>query len=124
MGDWSPAVLAINGYQRFISPYKGFCCAHRIVTGKESCSEFVKQKIRKNGLFASFPEINQRFRDCKKSAWYLNERKKEKNEDNSAKSDAGCIAMEAISCVPSGCGDVSVGTVAAGGCDGCACTPI
>ncbi len=98
MGSWNPAVMAINGYQRYISPHKGFCCAYRVATGEVSCSEYVKQAIIRNGLFRSLSEIRRRFRDCKESARYLNEakaaeedkKKKKKGDDSS--SDAACFA--------------------------------
>ncbi len=136
MGSWNPAVLAINGYQRYISPHKGFCCAYRVATGEDSCSEYVKQVIIRNGLFRSLSEIRRRFRDCKKSARYLNEakaaeednKKKKKGDDSS--SDTACTAAEALACLPTSCADASfssvagtLGGVASGGCDGCACTP-
>ncbi len=99
MGSWNPAVMAINGYQRYISPHKGFCCAYRVATGEVSCSEYVKQAIIRNGLFRSLSEIRRRFRDCKESARYLNEakaaeedkKKKKKGDDSS--SDAACFAL-------------------------------
>ena len=139
MGSWNPAVLAINGYQRYVSPYKGFCCAYRVVTGEVSCSEYVKQVIIQKGLLGSLSDISRRFRACKETALHLNEanaeekkREKEqgKKKKESSSSDTGCIAAETLCCIPTSCADVSlssvagsVGSVASGGCDGCACTP-
>jgi putative component of membrane protein insertase Oxa1/YidC/SpoIIIJ protein YidD len=129
MKNRNPAVLAINGYQKFISPHKGFCCAHRLVNGGRSCSEHIKQLIIKRGLFASIDEIRQRLSDCKSAERYLNEKKKQgqgKGADSSSTSDKACAAAEVISCVPSSCTDVgagSIGNLGAGGCDACACTP-
>jgi putative component of membrane protein insertase Oxa1/YidC/SpoIIIJ protein YidD len=34
------ALAAIRGYQRFLSPLKGFSCALRVFTGDESCSAY------------------------------------------------------------------------------------
>ena len=134
MGNWNPAVLAINGYQKFISPYKGFCCAHRVVTGDVSCSEYVKRLIQQKGLFSSLSDIRQRFSDCKASAICLNEmgedgldkREDEEKQEGSCLPDTACVACDLGAAIPSGCGEVSVGgagSVVAGGCDGCACTP-
>lgn len=60
MGSVNPAVIAIDGYQRYISPYKGFCCAHRVLTGEDSCSEFAKQAILARGFFGSIKAIWRR----------------------------------------------------------------
>jgi putative component of membrane protein insertase Oxa1/YidC/SpoIIIJ protein YidD len=34
------AMMLIRGYQKWISPRKGFCCAYRYFTGARGCSEF------------------------------------------------------------------------------------
>ncbi len=129
MRSWNPAVLAISGYQKFVSPYKGFSCAHRAVNGGHSCSEHIKQLIIERGLLASIEAIRQRFNDCKSAALYLQEKRKRqpgKGSASSSSSDKACAAADAIACAPSSCTDVgagSVGSLSAGGCDACACTP-
>ncbi|WP_369292796.1 membrane protein insertion efficiency factor YidD [Variovorax sp. J22R115] len=45
-------MAAIDGYQRFISPYKDFGCAHRVRTGRASCSRFAKRAIARLGMVA------------------------------------------------------------------------
>ena len=57
----------IRGYQRFISPYKGFSCAHRRVYGGISCSAYVKQAIAQMGWKKAFPLVRQRFKDCRRA---------------------------------------------------------
>lgn len=42
----APALGAIWVYQNFISPYKGFSCAHRVVHGGDGCSGFAKTASR------------------------------------------------------------------------------
>jgi len=64
-----PATLvAIEGYQRFISPHKGFRCAHGVLYGGPSCSQFGKQVIRKYGLVGGLILLRQQFRDCHDAA--------------------------------------------------------
>jgi putative component of membrane protein insertase Oxa1/YidC/SpoIIIJ protein YidD len=46
----SLAIAAIAFYQSWISPIKGFRCAHRAHRGGLSCSEFGKQIIRSHGV--------------------------------------------------------------------------
>ncbi len=129
MKTWSPALLAIDGYQKYISPHKGFCCAHRIATGGPSCSDFVRRLIAEQGLFASLGQIRQRLRDCKEAAVYLNEQRKKRRDtspNGASTSDKACAYLDALSCVPSGCTDTGLGSIAGGatgGCDACACTP-
>lgn len=135
MDSWNPAVIAINGYQRYISPHKGFCCAYRVVTGEDSCSEYVKKTIIRKGFFRSLTEIRNRFQDCKESARYINKAKEaeasnKQKEDDDSPSDGACIAAETVACLPTSCAEASLssaagtlGGIASGGCDGCACTP-
>jgi putative component of membrane protein insertase Oxa1/YidC/SpoIIIJ protein YidD len=61
------AVNSINGYQRYISPYKGYSCAHRLLWGGASCSEYVKQIVAKEDLITAIKKSRQRFRDCTKA---------------------------------------------------------
>ena len=49
------AVAAIDFYQQFLSPYKGFRCAHRVRHGRMSCSQFAKRLIQKVGLLRFVP---------------------------------------------------------------------
>ncbi len=59
------SVLLITGYQRYLSPLKGYSCAHRVLYGNESCSQYVKQTILGRGLSDAWPDSRQRFRDCR-----------------------------------------------------------
>lgn len=66
------AIKAINFYQKYISPYKGFRCAHGIATGEISCSGYGKKVIKKFGLFTGLKLLNRRFYDCSWHAKQLN----------------------------------------------------
>ena len=63
----------IKGYQRYLSPYKGFCCAYRVCHGGESCSQFVRNSILQYGAFAAYGVSRRRLRDCKQAAAILRE---------------------------------------------------
>ena len=58
--DWRRglAIAVIKAYQRWISPRKGFRCAHRVLHGGPSCSQFVKVAIATR----PWPEALQRSR--------------------------------------------------------------
>ena len=59
------ATASISGYQRYISPHKGFSCAHRLLYGSESCSQFVKRTISQYGLIDGIKASRRRFQACK-----------------------------------------------------------
>ncbi|MEO0967549.1 MAG: membrane protein insertion efficiency factor YidD [Cyanobacteria bacterium J06639_18] len=61
----SVAVVLISIYQRYISPRKGYSCAHRIVYGGMSCSEYVKNTLTDKSMFESILLAQQRFKACK-----------------------------------------------------------
>ncbi|WP_416208578.1 membrane protein insertion efficiency factor YidD [Acidovorax sp.] len=60
----SAAVAAIGAYQRYVSPYKGFCCAHRARTGHASCSQFARRAIERCGLLAGLSLLRRRLLTC------------------------------------------------------------
>jgi uncharacterized protein len=58
------AVWCIRLYQRWLSPRKGFQCAYRILTERDSCSAFALMAIGRVGMFAGTRLIGRRFRKC------------------------------------------------------------
>jgi len=62
------ALLAIEGYQRLISPYKGYRCAYGVLYGGPSCSEFGKRAIRQYGLVGGLILLRQQFHECHDAA--------------------------------------------------------
>jgi uncharacterized protein len=59
------ALGAIKLYQTYISPYKGFSCAHRVATNETSCSGYGAKVIQRFGLFTGYKLLKRRFYDCK-----------------------------------------------------------
>lgn len=102
-------VNCIEGYQRYISPYKGFCCAHRAVHNGASCSEWAKRAINKVGVMGAFPIIIRRFKAChatykslaqlSKSTDEGNVEKREELNNNPFKDKLGCC-VDALPCLP------------------------
>lgn len=70
-------VLVIGFYQRFVSPYKGFCCAAHVYYGSGSCSQVVKQVIADQGLVPGRVEIRNQFRRCQFAAAAIRAEKKD-----------------------------------------------
>jgi len=58
-------IAAINGYQKRISPHKGWRCAYGKLHGGTGCSGFVKNAIREHGWQAAVPMARERFQQCK-----------------------------------------------------------
>jgi len=61
----------IRAYQRFISPYKGFHCAHHQLHRGDTCSNAVKYLIQNNSFRAAIPLIRARFKACHQAAQSL-----------------------------------------------------
>lgn len=59
------ALAAIGFYQRWLSPLKGFRCAHAALYGGESCSAAVARVIAEQGLTGSASAIRARFQACR-----------------------------------------------------------
>jgi putative component of membrane protein insertase Oxa1/YidC/SpoIIIJ protein YidD len=60
----SLALAAIRGYQRFLSPLKGFSCAFRAATGADSCSAYGYRVIERFGLRRGLGLLDRRLVLC------------------------------------------------------------
>ncbi|MDZ8261915.1 membrane protein insertion efficiency factor YidD [Nostoc sp. ChiQUE01b] len=80
------STAAITGYQKHISLHKGFACAHRILYGGESCSQYIKQLVAKKGLKAAFVNSRERFQACKQANEIL--RMHSENSEESTEEEA------------------------------------
>lgn len=69
------AVTAIAGYQKFISPYKGFSCAHRVLYGSDSCSQYFKRVIAEEGILMAIANAKERFQECREANEILKSRR-------------------------------------------------
>ncbi|MGD1716834.1 membrane protein insertion efficiency factor YidD [Dapis sp. BLCC M172] len=61
------AVALISGYQQYVSPRKGFSCAHRILYGDESCSHYIKRMFMEQDFSEAIAAARQRFKACKEA---------------------------------------------------------
>jgi putative component of membrane protein insertase Oxa1/YidC/SpoIIIJ protein YidD len=60
----SLAVALIGGYQRYLSPLKGYSCAHRMRHGGASCSEYARLIFASEGMRAGMRKVRRRLRQC------------------------------------------------------------
>lgn len=63
------ALGAIALYQRWLSPHKGFRCAHAALYGGVSCSAAIAQTIRDEGLNLS--SVTSRLAACRQAYGHL-----------------------------------------------------
>ena len=93
-------LIMIRFYQRFISPYKGFRCAHNELYRTGSCSEKVSSIVLKSPIGRMRKDIASQFRACKSAHIKLSS--EDEDEKDKDKNDAAfCILREcgAIACL-------------------------
>lgn len=59
------ALWAIRAYQRYVSPWKGFSCAYRVLTGGDSCSAYGYKVIARHGLRPGLALLQRRLDNCR-----------------------------------------------------------
>ncbi len=57
-------LATISAYQRYISPHKGFCCAYRAHTGRQSCSALGFRAVRRYGAILGLSVLRHRLYLC------------------------------------------------------------
>ncbi len=90
-------IAAITGYQKHISPHKGFACAHRVLHGGESCSQYFKRVIAQDGFRAALTQSRERFQACKQ-ANYILRAQAEKPEPQNPQSPQKNPSSEKLGC--------------------------
>ncbi|NYE60365.1 putative component of membrane protein insertase Oxa1/YidC/SpoIIIJ protein YidD [Duganella sp. 1224] len=112
------ALAAISFYQRYLSPYKGFVCAFRRHTGRDSCSAHGKRVIARYGLWQGLTLLRRRLDACGEVHRHHQapQRTSMRHRAQAGHCDASCDlphlhcgadeACQALDCVSSGC-DVS-----------------
>lgn len=58
------ALALIRFYQRHLSPRKGFCCAYRTHTGRQSCSALGYRAVRRFGVIGGVRVLRARTHLC------------------------------------------------------------
>ncbi|MDQ8021143.1 MAG: membrane protein insertion efficiency factor YidD [Moraxellaceae bacterium] len=57
-------LVAIRGYKRFVSPWKGFRCAYGVHTGHASCSTLGLRAVRRHGALRGLGILDLRLARC------------------------------------------------------------
>ncbi|NET41406.1 membrane protein insertion efficiency factor YidD [Okeania sp. SIO2B3] len=103
------AVALIDGYQQYISPRKGFSCAHRILYNDESCSQYIKRMFMEQDLSGAIQAARQRFKACKEANQILKlqavslEKKSKKKQGSKFINCCGDVAEESCESVLPDC---------------------
>ena len=63
----------IAGYQRRLSPRKGWSCAYRVASGGASCSDAVRRLVARDGVVRSAIPTVRRFVACYQAAALLSQ---------------------------------------------------
>lgn len=58
------ALGMIDLYQRWVSPHKGWRCAHALHTGRRGCSALGARAIRRHGVWRGLGVLRRRFDAC------------------------------------------------------------
>ena len=79
----------ITGYQSYLSPHKGFRCAHHALHGAGSCSDWALDVVNEGGLFRLFKLLPFRFSECRAAYKVLNENAEHQAGPGGAKQGGG-----------------------------------
>lgn len=82
-------ILSIKGYQRYLSPYKGFKCAHARLYGGESCSSAIMSYVRTSPLRQLPLDIRNRAQECKRASVLINDKNRRKRREGN-ESEVDC----------------------------------
>lgn len=85
--------LSIKGYQRYVSPYKGFCCAHRHLHGGVGCSGYALRVFRKYPFLKAYSMTLKRFNKCKVAAATLSENERESGNSQECLNKGSNVAL-------------------------------
>jgi putative component of membrane protein insertase Oxa1/YidC/SpoIIIJ protein YidD len=102
------STASITGYQKYISPHKGFACAHRLLYGGESCSGHVKRLIAQDGLILGIRASKKRFQACREAKEILQSRCLSM-QGNRHRRNLKHHCCDGVDCVDCGCEFCDVG---------------
>ena len=72
----------ISNYQKHLSHHKKFCCAHRMLHGGFSCSEFARRAVIRHGVLLLFILLLRRLLRCSDAHAIIQSNHDDKDKDN------------------------------------------
>ncbi|MBD2481589.1 membrane protein insertion efficiency factor YidD [Planktothrix sp. FACHB-1365] len=99
------AIAAITGYQKYLSPRKGFSCAYRVLHDSDSCSQHIKRLIAKYGIIDAIPLARKRLKACKNAYIILKSETEEERQrrQNRTSCQPGCDCKPNLEDCCTGC---------------------
>jgi putative component of membrane protein insertase Oxa1/YidC/SpoIIIJ protein YidD len=85
---------SIGIYPRYLSPRKGFSCAHNHLHGRGSCSAFGKRVVVKYGVLRFSQLLFLRFAECREAS-VISATEPSKNKDDKGLGVPGYCAIDA-----------------------------
>ena len=70
-------------YQQYISPHKGYCCAHSALHGNLTCSSWAIHVLENQRFSLFFPLMKRRFQACNQAHKNLKKKNSGTNNENS-----------------------------------------
>ena len=95
-------LLAIRFYQLYISPYKGYRCAHAVYYQGDSCSKAITKIIQRRGIWKGYQDIRNQFDRCSCAYQALSSKKKDKKRRRKKK-DSKCDYIDIPCDLPCDC---------------------
>ena len=96
-------LAAISAYQRYMSPYKGFCCAYRTHTGRQGCSALGFRAVRRYGVITGLAVLHRRMYLCGVAHRRFSPTHKRPHRAQRGDCDLGCDLPCDFNCnIPSG----------------------
>jgi len=108
--------VAISVYKKYVSPFKGFRCAYRVLHGGNSCSTEIYELINKHGVLKGIPLAKVQLKRCTAAYKILSSKKEdesdesgenrnpEKKDDKFSWCDLPCLGVECASIAKCGGG--------------------
>lgn len=94
-------LLFIGLYQTYISPYKGYRCAHGVYYQGDSCSGAIKKIIQRRGVVKGYKDIRSQFQRCHIAYEMIQDEKdKKRRKKDNACCDVIEIPFEVVRCIP------------------------
>jgi putative component of membrane protein insertase Oxa1/YidC/SpoIIIJ protein YidD len=108
----------IRFYQTWLSPYKGYRCAHQVVHGQGSCSQYGLTVFDEHPFWDAWRLLRGRFRECGIARQvYLTAAEEDERKRRQSANAGVCDGLGALECVEiDGCGGCESFDL---GCDGC-----
>ncbi len=126
--NWA-AVSLIRTYRRWVSPHKGFRCAHQVLHGAGSCSTFGLTVFQTHSFGQAVTLRRERFRDCRHAYRVLasqgpNDRPPGRDEPNDRDTPSSYLGRKWDACACDALSMIDCGSVIPcdGACDIAACS--